>query len=381
MRKKLCGLILAFLLVFQALPVYGAVNAMNASGFPNLPLSVDPTGRMEGFSAILYNNPNGLPTSEANAIAETGEGFIWLGSYAGLIRYDGNTFERFDSTTGIANVRCLFVDEKDRMWIGTNDSGLFLMEKGKLRRWDKAEGMKSSSIRSVAEGEDGIVYVGSTVGIALFDSELNFTILEDERIAAQTIREMRRGNGGLVYGLTSAGDLFTLKGGKVESFLSQDENPVKGVVSILPDPEHPGFLYLGTDVSQIAYGVMEDGFASVKIKEIAPLSDAESMEYIDGQIWICAGDGIGNLDAAGGFHLLENVPMNNSLGHVMTDYEGNLWFTSTRQGVMDAFMRLVAKGEFRAPDDDGSGTEENIDNIHKAQKESAGSADGRKGEG
>ena len=35
-----------------------------------------------------------------------------------------------------------------------------------------------------------------------------------------------------------------------------------------------------------------------------------------------------------GFHQLDNLPMNNSITHVMIDYEGNLWFTSTRQGVM-----------------------------------------------
>ena len=75
----------------------------------------------------------GLPTSEANAIAETGEGFIWIGSYAGLIRYDGNTFERFDSTTGIDNVRCLYVDSRDRLWIGTNDSGVFVIKSDWLR--------------------------------------------------------------------------------------------------------------------------------------------------------------------------------------------------------------------------------------------------------
>ncbi|MCR5774383.1 MAG: hypothetical protein K6G42_04800, partial [Lachnospiraceae bacterium] len=52
-------------------------------------ISVDPTGLKEGFSAVLYDNSNGLPTSEANAITETSDGFIWIGSYAGLIRYDG----------------------------------------------------------------------------------------------------------------------------------------------------------------------------------------------------------------------------------------------------------------------------------------------------
>jgi len=41
--------------------------------------------------------------------------------------------------------------------------------------------------------------------------------------------------------------------------------------------------------------------------------------------------------------------------------------TQLTADVVDAFMRLVEKGEFRAPDDDGGGTTENIDNIHKAQ--------------
>ena len=155
MKKQFIGLILVLLLLFTVYPVCGETVSVNASGVPNLPLSVDPTERTEGFSAILYNNPNGLPTSEANAIAETGEGFIWIGSYAGLIRYDGNTFERFDSTTGIANVRCLYVDSHDRLWVGTNDSGVFVMVRGELRQWDKAEGMKSSSIRAITRIRTG----------------------------------------------------------------------------------------------------------------------------------------------------------------------------------------------------------------------------------
>lgn len=333
MRKNDFGYVLILLLILLFGSAHGETNAMNASGVPNLPLSVDPTGRTEGFSAILYNNPNGLPTSEANAIAETGEGFIWIGSYAGLIRYDGNTFERFDSTTGIANVRCLFVDSKDRLWIGTNDSGLFLMEKGELRQWDQAEGLRSSSVRSVTEDMDGSIYVGSTAGIAVIDGSLALTDLKDERIDALTVKDMMRGNDGVVYGLTTAGDIFTLKGGRMTAFLSHEDASVHGVISILPDPEHPGHLYLGTDTTKIWYGALEDRFAAAKALDISPLSDVESMERIDGQIWICAADGIGSLDDAG-FHPLENVPMNNSVGHVMTDYEGNLWFTSTRQGVM-----------------------------------------------
>ena len=82
------------------------VRAENISGGDNDEIVVDPTGDGEGYAAVVYNNTNGLPTSEANAIAETKEGFLWIGSYSGLIRYDGSTFERIDSTTGVTSVVC-----------------------------------------------------------------------------------------------------------------------------------------------------------------------------------------------------------------------------------------------------------------------------------
>ena len=114
------SIVLYLCVLFALLLSYGNVFAdevsdvFNAGGGVNRTISVDPTGRSEGFSAVLYNNSNGLPTSEANAITETNDGFIWIGSYAGLIRYDGNTFERMYSTSGLSSIKCLFVDS----WIG-----------------------------------------------------------------------------------------------------------------------------------------------------------------------------------------------------------------------------------------------------------------------
>ena len=131
-EKMKCRLVLILLLTVLICPA-------QAEG---VSLSVDPTGRTEGFSAVLYDNRNGLPTADANAIAETGEGFLWIGSYAGLIRYDGNTFERLDSTNGITSIRSLFVDSRDRLWIGTNANGFAVMERGEYRIWDLRDGLK-----------------------------------------------------------------------------------------------------------------------------------------------------------------------------------------------------------------------------------------------
>ena len=309
------------------------IQVRNSSGNLNIPSSVDPAGKDEGYSAVLYDNRNGLPTSEANAIAQTSEGFLWIGSYAGLIRYDGSTFERMDSTMGISNVRCLYVDSQDRLWIGTNDAGVFMMSNGNIRNWNKSDGLVSVSIRHIIEAEDGVFYIGSTTGVSMIGPDMKLTVLRDERIESQTIRDLRAGPDGDIYGLTQSGDIFVMKGGKVTTWLDHEECRVEGVLAMLPDPAHPGNVYLGTENARVYYGSLKNNLASMGIKDISPLSYTECFEYINGEIWICAGNGIGKLDAQG-FQYLKNVPMNNSVGHVMTDYEGNLWFTSTRQGIM-----------------------------------------------
>ena len=94
--------------------------------------TVDPIRNNDNYSAVVYDNTNGLPAAEANAIVQTSEGFIWIGCYAGLVRYDGNTFERLDSTQGVNSISCLYVDKQDRLWIGTNDNGLAVMENGEF---------------------------------------------------------------------------------------------------------------------------------------------------------------------------------------------------------------------------------------------------------
>ena len=329
-------LLLAFLIAL-AIPFAGYCEAaaltLNACGVENRNLSVDPTGRSEGFSAVMYNNLNGLPTSDANAIAETGEGFIWIGSYAGLIRYDGNTFERMDSTNGITSVTSLFVDSRDRLWIGTNANGFAVMERGEYRIWDRHDGLKSSSIRAFAEDGNGDIYVATTSGIAMVDTDMNMTMLAVPELENAYIQDIRLGGDGLVYGLTKPSDLFTLRDGKLETWLSRDDCRVQDVVGILPDPNRPGDLYLGTSGSAIYHGRFKDNFEATETTDIAPLTYVERMEYIDGQLWLCGDNGIGNINDEG-FHQLDNLPMDNSITHVMTDYEGNLWFTSTRQGAM-----------------------------------------------
>ena len=324
------ALALAGLTVFSA-PVS---RAENLTGADYNEISIDPIEQKDGYSSVLYNNQNGLPTSEANAITETEEGFIWIGSYSGLIRYDGNNFERIDSvSTGITSVVSLYVDSKKRLWIGTNDNGVILMENGVYTHYNRIGGMKSSSIRSITEDNEGNVYIATTHGIGIFDPELNFELLDESQIYDEYVQELRRVDSGLIYGKTLSGAIFTIENRKLKTFYDSSRIGINNVKTILPDNENPGYMYVGTEHSEVYYGNLNNGLKNATLLDVSPLKHVNSMEYVGGQLWICADNGIGMKNDKE-FQILEGLPMDNSIDQMLVDYEGNLWFISSRQGVM-----------------------------------------------
>ena len=299
--------------------------------------TVDPVGNSDNYSAVLYDNSNGLPTAEANDIVQTREGFIWIGSYSGLVRYDGRTFERMDSTTGITSVVCLLVDSRDRLWIGTNDNGLAVLERGELTMWKESDGLGSSRICCLEEDSDGSIYVGTTAGIWVVSPDMELRHVDDPLIANVFMEHMTRGSDGLLYCITNEDDCFTLRNGELVDYTGHTMTSIDGITCILPDQDAPGMIHIGTGESAIYYGDPKADPGSMTYVDISPLFSVISMKRIDGRIWICARNGIGMLDETG-FHHLDYLPMNNSVNQVMADYEGNLWFVSARQGV----MKLVA---------------------------------------
>ena len=305
----------------------------NGSGF-----IIDPTAKGEGYVSFLYNNTTGLPTSEANAIVQTEDGFIWIGSYGGLIRYDGNTFERMDSTTGIASVVSLFVDSRQRLWIGTNDSGAAVMTKeGITTMYKKSDSLPSFSVRCFAEDPDGTVYIATTGGIAAFDTDGIISVIDIPDLDSKYIRCLETGADGITYALTMSGEVFTLSGGALKDYFSKDDLGLKGtgIHCLHTDPVNPGYIYLGTEDSRIMYGSLdkEPKFDKKDMINADPLQYINAVINVGDDLWICANNGIcvyrNNKPT-----LLENTPMKSSIESIMSDYQGNLWFVSSRQGVM-----------------------------------------------
>lgn len=217
---------------------------------------------------------------------------------------------------------------------------------GNVQMFGKKDGLPSSSVRAFAEDANGNVYIATTQGVAMVDPAFNLTLVDDSMINSEYIRYVETGSDGIIYGLTMSGAVFTLEDGRVTGFHSADELGVKDIHAIHTDPKNPGYLYLGTKGSKIFYGSFSTGFPNKESIVVTPLEYINSIRNIGDDIWVCTNNGMCVIKDKN-VHILQNVPVNSNVEGVMSDFQGNLWFVSSRQGVMkivpDQFTDVFAK--------------------------------------
>ncbi|MBO4901232.1 MAG: HD domain-containing protein [Lachnospiraceae bacterium] len=328
--KKIAHLLMTVSLLLGALLVISPCRADAAIGQQR---NIFGTGT--DYTAILYDSSNGLPTSEANAIVQSADGFIWIGGYSGLIRYDGTNFQRFDSSTGISSVFSLYVDSKDRVWIGTNENGIAYYDHGEIHVYGRVEGLKSYSIRDMVEDRDGNILIATTEGLAYVKKDdLTIHVIDDPQVNLEYITALKKDDYKNVYGLTLDGAVFTVENLRISAFYDSNAFGNYQVNSLYPDPKEPGIVYMGTTGSEIYTANMNNTLEITARRSTAPLKNITDMIIAHGLKWVCATNGLGYFDEHGQLRQLNDIPMNNSVGHIRTDHEGNMWFTSTRQGVL-----------------------------------------------
>ena len=86
----------------------------------------------------VWGTERGLPTSYVNAVAQTPDGYLWIGTQNGLLRFDGLRFVAFDpdTTPALAHARVehLFVDRSGTLWANTYDGSLTSVRRGVFQR-------------------------------------------------------------------------------------------------------------------------------------------------------------------------------------------------------------------------------------------------------
>jgi signal transduction histidine kinase/ligand-binding sensor domain-containing protein/DNA-binding response OmpR family regulator len=148
---------------------------------------------------------NGLSNSQSNVIVQDKEGFIWIGTSDGLNRYDGRHFKVYrkiahDSTSiQHNNIKCLFLDSRGELWIGTDRSGVSRYNKEKdcfinyLCTPNDSNTIITNRITGITEDSNHQIWVSSYSGLNLFNRQKNnFTRFSDNPILTITDQAIQK---------------------------------------------------------------------------------------------------------------------------------------------------------------------------------------------
>lgn len=123
----------------------------------------------------VWRAAGGLPSDSVTAIIQTSDGFIWVGTDAGLVRFDGVKFNEINlaisTTNSPVHITALCEDSSKHLWIGTQQDGIFEMIGGKLRHFTKNQKLLDDGVTSLAADSRGEVWVGSKSGLNLWNGE------------------------------------------------------------------------------------------------------------------------------------------------------------------------------------------------------------------
>src|SRR5580692_1935346 len=110
-------------------------------------MGLDPSRTLTQYAHRIWLTQQGLPQGTIYSILQTHEGYLWLGSQTGLIRFDGVRFEMLENIrrTAPSNVwvRSMIEDSNHALWIATSDAGIFRMEGDAVTHYSTQEGLPS----------------------------------------------------------------------------------------------------------------------------------------------------------------------------------------------------------------------------------------------
>lgn len=111
---------------------------------------------------------NGLPEETVKAFAQTPDGYLWVGTTGGLLRFDGANFHLFNHANtpafGVDGVYSLLTDRGGHLWIGTSGAGLVEWRDNTFRAYTTQKGQGVAYVRGLAQDRTGRVWVATDGG-------------------------------------------------------------------------------------------------------------------------------------------------------------------------------------------------------------------------
>jgi ligand-binding sensor domain-containing protein/signal transduction histidine kinase len=163
-----------------------------------------------------WQREQGLPQNSVRALAQTRDGYLWIGNDDGLARFDGVRFVSFGISEGLSSgpVSGLFGDSRGALWIGTVGGGLTRRRDGQFTTYTIHDGLPSDSITALAEDNEGRLWIGTEAGLAICENGHLTTLAAAGEFSGRAISTLFKDRRGTMWlGARGAG-VFHFLGGK-----------------------------------------------------------------------------------------------------------------------------------------------------------------------
>ena len=287
--------------------------------------ALDPAHHVSEYLVTAWTMEEGLPHNLVHAVAQDRDGYLWVGSWEGVARFNGRYFTAFDerSTPGIplAGVRAILRDADDALLFGTAQHGVVRLADGVWSRLDPTVEQRLRVI-SLARAQDGCLWIGTDRSV--------WRLWPDGRLEDIGVRGLPEGS---VYALLGTGDdgmlvgsehgLFGFRDGRLENLGSGRGLDGTHVRALLRRGD--GSLVVGGDHG--AFALERDAPARRLLSE----SVESLLEDRDGALWVALSAGglvrhyrdrTETLDARLGLHGRGSQAL-------LEDREGLLWAGTT----------------------------------------------------
>jgi len=299
--------------------------------------ALDPNLKISQYIHESWQTGQGLPQNSVLSIAQTRDGYLWLGTEEGLVRFDGVRFSVFDkNTAGLKSnmVLALLVDRHNDLWLGTYGGGVARLHEGKFQFYTAADGLPSNQVRSLYEDREGVIWIGTDGGgLVRLEGKRLRVYKQADGLVDNAVFSMTGTSDGTLWIGTHSG-VSCLRNGRFSTFPLRSNPGGDFVRALFADSD--GTVWAGTN----------DGLVMISGSRLRRFSTREGLTSNSvfsirrdaaGSLWIGTANGLNRLAEEKFSQFGEKDGLTcKDVWAILDDREGNLW-VGTGGGGLNAF--------------------------------------------
>jgi ligand-binding sensor domain-containing protein len=235
----------------------GAIWVGTVTGFAELS-----EGRVSNYTTI-----EGVPIGPVKSFAEDGSGGVWIGARQSVLIMEHGRLHRLAGWPLTVEIRVIYRDARNRMWIGTDGDGLFCVDNGRITHLGPRDGLPGGQIRAVHLDRRGVLWVATAGGgVVRYESGHFKSYGIADGLAGDRVLDIHEDDEGALWFATRGG-LTRFKNNKFFSYGARNGLLESFVYAILDDDLGNFWFSSASGIFRVSKAELRD-FANGRIKEV-----------------------------------------------------------------------------------------------------------------